>query len=374
MTEKFQNINIRLFTLVDELCTFTSQNLDQSEDYLDAMLFDLHLADFNHDNHNDIVFSAYKEHTIYVLLGNEHGSFSGRQKYSLYSEFDIDTFILVDVNNDTHLDVIGWLSVARRFIILLGLGNGSFSHSPKFFFERTGTVDDVDSGDLNRDGYIDLVITVGSSHSIVVWFGSRDTVFFPRQTYILKDERLPLTSALGDFDGDDMLDIAIIFSQLNILTILFGNQGGLFGGREISIHLGSPPVAINLVDSNKDGYLDIIVANADRITLLFGNGNGTFRNLIEYSTGLDTISIQLRANYLNNDQYIDLAVVYEYSEEIKIFLGLPNGELQYYDSINFSDIGTPFSLDIGDLNNDNRSDMAVTYDGKGGISILLQAC
>lgn len=98
---------MRLSILVKESCNILSQTLNLPEGYDHAGGSQVVLADLNHDHHNDVVFTDTKTDNINILLGDGHGSFIGFQEYFFTEDIGIDQFILVDVNNDTHLDIIG---------------------------------------------------------------------------------------------------------------------------------------------------------------------------------------------------------------------------------------------------------------------------
>ena len=71
---------------------------------------------------------------------------------------------------------------------------------------------------------------------------------------------------------------------------------------------GANPKSFVLNDLNGDAILDLAVSNYDdnTITILLGNGNGTFHTPLIYLTGTGTNPIGIIAGYFNNDTYIDL--------------------------------------------------------------------
>ena len=74
------------------------------------------------------------------------------------------------------------------------------------------------------------------------------------------------------------------------------------------------------IDLITDGDLDLAVANntSDNISILLGNGDGTFRAKINYAAGSGPISIAL--GDLDSDGKLDLAVANRYSDTVSIFI------------------------------------------------------
>src|SRR5260370_1139640 len=104
----------------------------------------------------------------------------------------------------------------------------------------------------------------------------------------------PAAIAVGDFNGDGALDLAIANGiPLNQVTILLGKGDGTFrvGG---SFPTGADPRSVLVADFDGDGKLDVATANANRasnldfghLSILMGNGDGTFRAPVIYAAGV----------------------------------------------------------------------------------------
>jgi hypothetical protein len=85
-------------------------------------------------------------------------------------------------------------------------------------------------------------------------------------------------------------------------------------------------VAVAVGDFNDDGKQDLAVANqnAGTVSVLFGNGDGTFFTKVTLPTGLNPSGIA--AADLNGDGHADVAVTVTGSSSVKVFLytGGPN--------------------------------------------------
>src|SRR5712692_5781895 len=89
----------------------------------------------------------------------------------------------------------------------------------------------------------------------------------------------PVSVAVGNFNGDSFLDLAVANQFSNNVTILLGQGNGQFTpapGSPVSV--GNQPVSVAVGNFNGDSFLDLAVANvgSNNVTILLGNGNGTF--------------------------------------------------------------------------------------------------
>src|SRR5262245_25468506 len=86
----------------------------------------------------------------------------------------------------------------------------------------------------------------------------------------------PLAIAPGDFNGDAKLDFAVANQQSNTVSVLLSNSDGSFRAAQ-NFATGAGPQALAVGDFNADGKLDIVTANRNDLSLLRGNGDGTFQ-------------------------------------------------------------------------------------------------
>jgi hypothetical protein len=95
-----------------------------------------------------------------------------------------------------------------------------------------------------------------------------------------------MSLASGDFNRDGRRDLAVANSGSNTVSILFGNGDGSFQAA-VNYAVGTQPASIVAADFNRDGQTDLAVANngSDNVSILVGVGNGTFLPAATYATG-----------------------------------------------------------------------------------------
>src|SRR5262249_20596713 len=90
----------------------------------------------------------------------------------------------------------------------------------------------------------------------------------------------PIGLAAGDFDGDGILDLAVVDGGNaqeadGAVYIALGNGDGTFQ-TPVQYAAGTNPHWIDVGDLNGDGFTDVVVSNRAGAVMLFNNGDGTF--------------------------------------------------------------------------------------------------
>jgi hypothetical protein len=164
----------------------------------------------------------------------------------------------------------------------------------------------VAAADLTGDGKVDLVVANVYSNTVTVLLGKGDGTFKPGVDY--STGLNPYSVVAGDVNGDGKLDL--VLATANTISVLLGNGDGTFQGHT-QYPTGPAPNALALGDFNHDGKLDVATANNDSnltgtVSVLLGNGDGTFRPHVDYGTGVGPYSVAV--GDFNKDGKLDLAV------------------------------------------------------------------
>jgi hypothetical protein len=176
----------------------------------------------------------------------------------------------------------------------------------------------------------------------------------------------PSSVAVGDFNGDGKLDLAISDYDGNRVVVLLGNGDGSFTLAASFPATGNSPNHIAVGDFNGDGKLDLAVACSGAVTILLGNGDGTFTPATPIATSQGSIAV----GDFNGDGKLDLAVANLVGNTVNILLGKGDGSFTPASSPTV--VGSaPYAIAVGDFNGDSRVDLAVANAGSNNVTILL---
>jgi hypothetical protein len=131
------------------------------------------------------------------------------------------------------------------------------------------------------------------------------------------------------------------------------------------------PQQVLVADFNGDGRLDYAVMDCYGIYVFFGSVNEGYLDTASFSTGNNSSPRSICVSDLNNDNRLDVIVANTGSNNIGVFLGSGSGDFAPQTTFSTGDNSQPYSVALGDFNNDNRTDVAVANYGTGNIGIFL---
>lgn len=179
----------------------------------------------------------------------------------------------------------------------------------------------------------------------------------------------PTTVMTGDFNHDTFTDLMTTNMSSNTVSILLGNGDGTFRD-QTQLNVCREPRSLVLGDFNGDGHIDVVLAcsGADEVALLLGLGNGKFTEGPQYP--VHRTPVALATDDLNGDRHPDLVVALR-NDKIKVFLGTGTGEFRHGAQYEYGD--TPTSVALSDLNGDGLADLVVTNGGpmSNAVSIWI---
>ena len=252
------------------------------------------------------------------------------------------------------------------------LSGVSFSLPASFSVGPNVHPESVAVGDFNCDGKPDLVTPDGFTSSVSELLGNGDGTFQTAQSYATGTPAvydIPVYVAVGDFNGDHKPDLVVANQNSNSISVLLGNGDGTFQ-TAMKFGVGSNPVSVAVGDLNGDHKLDLVVANeySDTFSVLMGNGDGTFQAAQDYSTG-GRLPVSLAIADFNGDGKADLAIANQ-NGGITVGVLLGNGDGTFQTAQNFEVGVTPNDVVVGDFNGDGKLDLAVSSVAPA-VSVLL---
>ena len=348
------------------------------------------IADVNGDGNKDIISSNFDGGDITVMLGKGDGTLLSLPAVGYSTGGSPHTSALVeDFNGDGIMDIVV-PDDNFSFVYLQGYGDGTFRAAMDFFSPVPDNgrpfAQVIATADLNGDGYPDVVVgnCCDGSIGITVFLSQPDGSLGPGVNY---GSGGSLTSvAIADFNGDGIPDIAALdLGSSNGVQIFFGSAqtpgtftpaGSYFtGGSGVG---GSKNGGFNQIvtgDFNKDGHIDIAVANysSNNVSVLLNDGNGGFLTAATYQFTNSGNAQTIATADVNNDGFLDLVVTnYGSPGVVNVLLNQKDGTFLAapHSPITFA-FNYPGNIALDDLNGDGKLDLAVTIDDPAGPGLAV---
>jgi hypothetical protein len=273
-----------------------------------------------------------------------------------------------DFNGDGVPDLAIIDAQGATVFVLLGNGDGTFPPAIVTPITAEGPYRMV-TGDFNGDGIPDLAYLSYSadltSTDVSILLGNGDGTFTAGASYtagsLIGEARL---FAVADFNQDGILDLAIPNAGANSMTILLGNGDGTFTQTRTSPPTGDQPEGAAVGDFNGDGIPDLAVTDTGSasVTILLGNGDGTFTSST-FPEGADYLQdpIGIAAADFNGDGIPDLTVetatVNGGPNRVLIFIGKGDGTFTSTGQLLAE--GVCEQVVLADFNGDGIPDIAI---------------
>jgi predicted Zn-dependent protease len=384
---------------------------DNSLHQLDVPL----VADLNGDGFQDVITAEKGFGQVNVRLGNGDGTFQPTVSYiSSLTTSAPTAMALGDIDGNGTLDlVVTYIDLdsgSGNLGIFLGNGDGTFKPRLGFDVDGRGAFEvgagDLALADFNEDGRLDLVM------GILLAGKGQGEIAYIQGPILLGDGTLngaklishlpvnPVRVQVGDFNGDDHLDVALLDQVVgdgttpSRIALLFGDgKGALVLDHDLltmpdKLTLPNNTTSLAVADLNGDGILDLTVAISENsssligsLGVMLGNGDGTFRPMLrygDYSAYFRVITVDV-----NHDGFLDLVASVVPDETPGLFTAIGSRGLVVLLNKGDGTFGNPMIYDhagseitgvsAADFNGDGLTDILALNGENNTFSILFTA-
>jgi len=322
--------------------------------------WDVAIGDLNGDGLPDVCVTTL-ELTLAVLLADGTGGYLPRIEYAIPA-LSIPTVTTGDVNRDGKLDVV----VARKDAVSVFLGDGTGALGTRTDYAATGDLRYPVLADMNGDGLADLALASTLSKEALVMTGNGTGAFaVPSRTVLPLS---PRDLAVSDLNGDGRPELILPQSDgPPTCTILLNGTGGEFRVRS-DIAVADQPGSVLMGDLNGDGRPDLAVTGPTNFSVLLARAAGGFQRA-DFSSALGPMAGAAEGD-VDGDGDNDLAMTYSNSD--RVGLRYNNGLGNFSGIANDYPAGSsPVAAALADLNDDGRLDLAAVNSVGNTVSVYL---
>jgi hypothetical protein len=230
-------------------------------------------------------------------------------------------------------------------------------------------------GDFNGDGNVDLAVTAEGNNRVYIYNGNSAGTFSFSISYVVGTQ--PVAIVATDLNHNGTLDLAVANRQSATVSILLGHGDGTFNAA-VAYPVGQLPESIAVGSFNPDGYADLVTANSGdvcgppfnpcgTVSLLRNFGDGTFYTGATLYPGVVPTNVATGVFTATGDS--DIVVTSTNSNEFFLYLGDGGGAFPVVKGPLTT--ASAFAIAVADFNGGGKSDLALSRASSGDVSLRL---
>ena len=180
--------------------------------------------------------------------------------------------------------------------------------------------------------------------------------------------------AVADLNYDNISDIAITNYGSGTIVVLFGIGDGTFlAGRHYSTGIRTQPHGVVVDDFNRDGQRDLLVAvfQSNSLHVWLGSKSQPFGGITSYSTGVGSQPYSVAMGDLDDNGRADLVVANYGTGDVVVFLQRLDGGFSAMNSYAMGHDSGLSTLALVDVNADHRLDIIVINSQWNEVAVLI---
>ena len=332
-------------------------------------------AHMDGNNQTDLVYGISASSTIIIFLNFNQSCWSEIISYEVNSDnFGKDVFV-ADLNDDGYSDLIILIYENAEVRAVLNNGNKTFATPATFFLAPECRPATLFVGQFNHDLYSDLVFISSTQQSFCIYLGNEEGTFSLssiQSTTISDDVSAHLCA---DLNNDGLSDLVIAYYNSPSMDIFLHQNDALMTMAKFthSNPLFARATNIHAADMNLDRHVDLVLASGwegGDLVIIHGQGNGSFVRDIRHPTGISDDYMAM--GDLNGDGTTDIAFAAS-GALIRAYTTLCCDSFHSTSTSTAALSAAPNFVTNGDFNQDNRTDLIVSFTGTSDLALMINA-
>ncbi|MBT2559317.1 VCBS repeat-containing protein [Hymenobacter sp. ISL-91] len=282
-----------------------------------------------------------------------------------------------DLDRDGYADIVTANYASRQVGVLLNQRNGTFAPVVHYALGTDNSPYDITIGDFNQDGYPDVATANYTSQTVSVLLNKQDGTLAPPVMYAIAGDNYPQSLVAADVNRDGYPDLVAANLGNTTISVFINRRDGTFAfPNSYPIAPSSLSLSLAVGDLNQDGYIDIITAcycpTDNSVGVLLNQRDGTFAALVRYPLAVNSQPYGITVGDVNGDSYVDVVTANLGNNTVGVLLNQQNGTLGPALSYATGSGSQPSSVALADVDGNNQPDMVGSNIGTSTVGLLIQ--